>query len=89
MHQLRSFLHCTIIQVLACPPRKWNPCRSFGTYDSKLWDDIFSEFQPITEDDIIIVNFAAWYPKYKISEPFIPYMQWEESMAGAPFQRSC
>ncbi len=57
-------------------------CRSFGTYESKLWDDVFSEFEPITSDDIILVNFAAWYPKYKITEPYVPYEQWEESMAG-------
>ena len=57
-------------------------CRSFGTYQSELWDDVFSEFEPITEDDIILVNFAAWYPKYKITEPYVPYEQWEESMAG-------
>lgn len=57
-------------------------CRSFGTYESKLWDDIFSEFEPITSDDIILVNFAAWYPKYKITEPYVPYQQWEEDMAG-------
>jgi len=57
-------------------------CRSFGTYESRLWDDVFSEFKPLTSDDIILVNFGAWYPKYKISEPFVPYMQWEDSMAG-------
>ena len=57
-------------------------CRSFGTYESRLWDDVFSEFAPLTSDDIILVNFGAWYPKYKISEPFVPYMQWEDSMAG-------
>ena len=57
-------------------------CRSFGTYESELWDDVFSEFEPITSDDIILVNFAAWYPKYKITEPYIPYEQWEEDMAG-------
>ena len=57
-------------------------CRSFGTYESRLWDDVFSEFEPLTSDDIILVNFGAWYPKYKISEPFVPYMQWEDSMAG-------
>ena len=58
-------------------------CRSFGTYESKLWDDVFSEFEPITSKDVILVNFAAWYPRFKITEPFVPYQQWQESMTGA------
>ena len=34
--------------------------RSFGTYNSKLWDDVFSDFAPLTTDDVIMVNFGAW-----------------------------
>ena len=34
--------------------------RSFGTYNSKLWDDVFSDFAPITANDVILVNFGAW-----------------------------
>ena len=34
--------------------------RSFGTYNSKLWDDVMSDFAPITANDVILVNFGAW-----------------------------
>lgn len=34
--------------------------RCFGRYNSSLWDDVFAEFGPITERDLIIVNFGAW-----------------------------
>ncbi|CAL8469668.1 g9209 [Coccomyxa elongata] len=54
--------------------------RSFGTYQAQLWDDIFAEFAPITEKDVILVNFGAWYPRFKISEPHLPWVQWQNSM---------
>ena len=34
--------------------------RCFGRYNSSLWDDVFAEFAPLTERDLIIVNFGAW-----------------------------
>ena len=34
--------------------------RSFGTYNAKLWDDVLSDFEPLTADDIVMVNFGAW-----------------------------
>ena len=54
--------------------------RSFGTYQAQLWDDIFAEFAPITEKDVILVNFGAWYPRFKISEPHLPWLQWQNAM---------
>lgn len=54
--------------------------RSFGTYQEQLWDDIFAEFAPITEKDVILVNFGAWYPRFKISEPHLPWVQWQNAM---------
>ena len=27
-----------------------------------------AEFQPLTEEDVIVVNFGAWYPRYNIYE---------------------
>lgn len=54
--------------------------RSFGTYQAQLWDDIFAEFAPITEKDVILVNFGAWYPRFKISEPHLPWVQWQNAM---------
>ena len=54
--------------------------RSFGTYQAQLWDDIFAEFAPITENDVILVNFGAWYPRFKISEPHLPWQEWQNAM---------
>lgn len=54
--------------------------RSFGTFNGTLWDDVFSDFAPITEKDVIMVNFGAWYPRYKISEPHIPWVEWQNHM---------
>lgn len=34
--------------------------RSFGTYNTKLWDDVMSDFEPLTANDIVMVNFGAW-----------------------------
>lgn len=31
-------------------------CRSFGIFNISLWDDVFAEFGPLTEKDIIIVG---------------------------------
>jgi hypothetical protein len=42
--------------------------RCFGRYNASLWDDVFAEFGAITERDIIIVNFGAWYPRFNFNE---------------------
>ena len=45
--------------------------RCFGRYNASLWDDVFAEFGTITERDIIIVNFGAWYPRFNYNEPTV------------------
>jgi hypothetical protein len=35
--------------------------RSFGTFNGTLWDDVLSDFAPITDKDVILVNFGAWW----------------------------
>ena len=44
-------------------------CRAYGRFNLSLWDDSMAEFQPFTEDDVIVVNFGAWYPRYNMHEP--------------------
>lgn len=61
--------------------------RSFGTYQAQLWDDIFAEFAPLTERDVILVNFGAWYPRFKISEPHVPWVQFQDSMTELVTQK--
>ena len=56
--------------------------RSFGTYNSQLWDDVMSDFAPLTAQDVVLVNFGAWYPRYKISEPHLPWLQWQSDMSA-------
>lgn len=43
--------------------------RCFGRYNSSLWDDVFAELPPLTEQDVIIINFGAWYPRFNYNEP--------------------
>jgi hypothetical protein len=35
--------------------------RGFGRFNLTLWDQVIGELEPITADDIILVNFGAWY----------------------------
>lgn len=34
--------------------------RNFGYFHPQLWDDMLSDLQPLTESDILMVNFGAW-----------------------------
>ncbi len=42
--------------------------RCFGRFNGTLWDDVFAEIGPLTERDVIIVNFGAWYPRFNYHE---------------------
>ena len=42
--------------------------RAFGRFNLTLWDDVFKEFLPLTDNDVIVVNFGAWYPRYNVHE---------------------
>ena len=42
--------------------------RCFGRFNGTLWDDVFAELGPLTERDVIIVNFGAWYPRFNYYE---------------------
>lgn len=43
--------------------------RCFGRYNSSLWDDVFAELPLLTDRDVVIVNFGAWYPRFNFNEP--------------------
>ena len=43
-------------------------CRAYGRFNLSLWDDVMVEFQPLTDEDVIVVNFGAWYPRYNVHE---------------------
>ncbi|CAL8469667.1 g9208 [Coccomyxa elongata] len=47
--------------------------RCFGRYNASLWDDVFAEIGPLTQHDVIIVNFGAWYPRFNFNEPKAPF----------------
>ena len=44
-------------------------CRAYGRFNLSLWDDVMAEFMPLTEEDVIVVNFGAWYPRYNMHDP--------------------
>jgi hypothetical protein len=35
--------------------------RSFGQFNVTLWDLVMNEFGRLTERDVLMVNFGAWY----------------------------
>ncbi|CAL5228102.1 g11175 [Coccomyxa viridis] len=47
--------------------------RCFGRYNASLWDDVFAELPPLTAQDVIIINFGAWYPRFNFNEPRLPW----------------
>ncbi|EIE21418.1 hypothetical protein COCSUDRAFT_43154 [Coccomyxa subellipsoidea C-169] len=47
--------------------------RCFGRYNASLWDDVFAEMGPLTDRDVIIANFGAWYPRFNFNEPRAPF----------------
>lgn len=53
--------------------------RCFGRYNPQLWDDVFAEMGPMTERDVIIVNFGAWYPRFNFNEPRASLFPWPSS----------
>ncbi len=38
--------------------------RIFGSFSSILLEDLLTELGPLTERDVIITNFGAWYPRF-------------------------
>lgn len=38
--------------------------RGFGRFNLTLWDKVIAELEPITERDVIMVNFGAWYHRF-------------------------
>lgn len=38
--------------------------RIFGSFSSILLEDLLTELGPLTERDVIITNFGAWYPGF-------------------------
>eukprot|EP00884_Botryococcus_braunii_P000146 jgi/Botrbrau1/10131/Bobra.0191s0004.1 len=43
--------------------------RGFGVLNLTLWDDMITEFEEqygrLTENDVIMFNFGAWYPRFR------------------------
>jgi len=38
--------------------------RDHSYYSQELFDDIMSEWQPITEKDILVISYGGWYPRF-------------------------
>ncbi|KAK9916493.1 hypothetical protein WJX75_003317 [Coccomyxa subellipsoidea] len=50
--------------------------RSFGIFNISLWDDVFAEFLPLTENDTIVVEFGAWYPRFNTFQMGTPWARY-------------
>ena len=55
--------------------------RCFGRYNASLWDDVFAELPVLTAQDVMIINFGAWYPRFNFNEPRVCLLLWEGCMA--------
>ena len=38
--------------------------RIVGSYSAELIDDILAELGPLTDSDVVVANFGAWYPRF-------------------------
>ncbi len=38
--------------------------RIFGSFSGVLLEDLLTELAPLTEHDVIVTNFGAWYPRF-------------------------
>ena len=65
--------------------------RCFGRYNSSLWDDVMAELPALTEQDVIIVNFGAWYPRFNFNEPRVtqPALALPASCSHLVLSRTC
>ena len=61
-------------------------CRSFGIFNMSLWDDVFAEFTPLTEKDIIIVGVARH--SSLVQAGILPHTTWHLSLCPYTVQHS-
>ncbi|CAL8467102.1 g6638 [Coccomyxa elongata] len=59
--------------------------RIFGSFSSILLEDLLTELGPLTERDVIITNFGAWYPRFVKQDGGVvvssTYQRFERDMA--------
>jgi hypothetical protein len=66
----------------------------FGRFNLTLWDKVVAELEPITERDIMLVNFGAWYHRFFFDGGPKEFEAWQEDvyellnerLAGYPAQ---
>ena len=50
--------------------------RIMGSYNAELIDDVLSELGPLSDRDVVIVNFGAWYPRFAMQVRRIVWSTW-------------
>ncbi|EIE21588.1 hypothetical protein COCSUDRAFT_66960 [Coccomyxa subellipsoidea C-169] len=61
--------------------------RSFNVFNLTLWDDVMKPFGELQADDILVVNFGAWYPRYSVLDPHHPWPAWQKDMKELLMER--
>ena len=61
--------------------------RGFGRFNLDLWDDVLEELQPITKEDIIMVNFGAWYHRFFFNKGSEEWAAWQQDVRELLFER--
>jgi hypothetical protein len=53
--------------------------RIFGSFSGVLLEDLLAEMPPLTQDDVIITNFGAWYPRFVKQVGVTILLSWNHS----------
>ena len=61
--------------------------RSFGRFSLQLWDDIIGELAPLAPEDILFINWGAWYHRFYIAGGREEFGAWKADMEEVILQR--
>lgn len=61
--------------------------RSFGRFNITLWDRVMGELEPVTDRDIILVNFGAWYHRFFFDGGPDEFKAWRDDVHELLFER--
>lgn len=52
--------------------------RDMGTYNDTLLGDLLSDFNPLQADDILLINWGAWYPRFAWNQNQVAWRAWQQ-----------
>ncbi len=61
--------------------------RCFGRFNLTLWDDVMAELGPLTKQDVLMVNFGAWYHRFFFDGGPREWDAWKDDIHELVFER--